>query len=69
MHRFLELNTGGMLTDDYRVHELPDACTYIVFDQINRDLMGLSQLRAKSEEFNLGLSFHSVNIRLLPGVW
>ena len=58
-----------MLTDDYRFHALPDACTYIVFDQINRDVMGVSQLRAKSEEFNLGLSFHSVNIRLLPGVW
>lgn len=69
VHRFLELNTGGMLTDDYRFHALPDACTYIVFDQINRDVMGVSQLRAKSEEFNLGLSFHSVNIRLLPGVW
>jgi AraC-like DNA-binding protein len=69
VHRFLDLNTHGALAEDYRFHALPDACTYIVFDQLNRKVAGVSRLRAQSEEFNLGTTFHFINIRLLPGVW
>ncbi|WP_417242010.1 helix-turn-helix domain-containing protein [Celeribacter sp.] len=69
VHRFLELKTDGALPDDYRFHALPDACTYVVFDQLNDKITGVSKLRAASEEFNLGRSFHFVNIRFLPGVW
>lgn len=69
VHRFLDLRTDGDLADDYRFHALPDACTYIVFDQQNPDIAGVTKLRASSEELNLGRSFHFVNIRLLPGVW
>ena len=69
VHRFLELTTDGVLTDDYRFHALPDACTYIVFDQLNPDIAGVTKLRASSEELNLGRAFHYVNIRFLPGVW
>lgn len=69
VHRFLELKTEGTLSEDYRFHALPDACTYIVFDQLDRTITGVSKLRAKSEEFNLGRRFHFLNIRFLPGVW
>lgn len=69
VHRFLQLNTTGPLEQDYRFHALPDACSYLVFDQLNPQITGVSKLRATSEEFNLGRSFHFVNIRLLPGVW
>lgn len=69
VHRFLELKTDGDLADEYRFHALPDACAYVVFDQVNRGVTGISKLRAESEEFNLGKSFHFVNIRFLPGVW
>jgi AraC-like DNA-binding protein len=69
VHRFLELRTDGILEDDYRFHALPDACTYIIFDQANVDVCGITKLRASSEELNLGRSFHYINIRLLPGVW
>jgi len=69
VHRFLDLRTEDALPQEYRFHALPDACTYIVFDQLNRDVTGVSKLRAISEEFNLGTRFHFVNIRLLPGVW
>ena len=69
VHRFLELKTDGTLPEDYRFHALPDACAYIVFDQLNRSITGVSKLRAGSEEFNLGRTFHYVNIRFLPGVW
>lgn len=69
VHRFLELNTAGTLAEDYRFHALPDGCVYIVFDQLDRRVMGVSQLRARSEEFNLGRRFHFINIRFMPGVW
>ena len=69
VHRFLELKTDGTLTDDYRFHALPDACTYIVFDQLDTKIAGVTKLRASSEELNLGKAFHYINIRFLPGVW
>ena len=69
VHRFLELKTDGVLTDDYCFHALPDACTYLVFDQQHPNITGISRLRAASQEFNLGRSFHFINIRFLPGVW
>ena len=69
VHRFLELKTTQALPQDYRFHALPDACAYVVFDQNDRGITGVSKLRATSEEFNLGRSFHFVNIRFLPGVW
>jgi AraC-like DNA-binding protein len=69
VHRYLELKTDGVLGQDYRFHALPDACSYIVFDQLDARITGVSKLRAASEEFNLGRQFHFVNIRFLPGVW
>ena len=69
VHRFLELKTDGPLTADYRFHALPDACTYVVFDQLDPRIAGLTKLRATSEELNLGRRFHYINIRFLPGVW
>ncbi len=69
VHRYLELKTAGTLSEDYRFHALPDACSYIVFDQLDPTITGASKLRAQSEEFNLGRAFHFVNIRFLPGVW
>lgn len=69
VHRFLELKTDGDLPEDYRFHALPDGCTYLIFNQLDRGITGVSQLRAASEEFNLGRRFHFVNVRFLPGVW
>lgn len=69
VHRFLELKTDGTLAGDYRFHALPDACTYVVFDQLNTKVAGTTRLRASSEELNLGTRFHYINIRFLPGVW
>lgn len=69
VHRYLELKTDGALPDDYRFHALPDACTYVVFDQLNVNIAGTTRLRASSEELNLGKRFHYINIRFLPGVW
>ncbi|MGP6087176.1 helix-turn-helix domain-containing protein [Antarctobacter jejuensis] len=69
VHRYLELKTQGPLSQDYRFHALPDACTYMVFDQSDARIAGVTRLRASSEELSLGREFHFVNIRFLPGVW
>lgn len=69
VHRYLELCTDGALPEAYRFHALPDACVYVVFDQLNRTITGAARLDAQSAEFNLGQAFHFVNIRFLPGVW
>jgi AraC-like DNA-binding protein len=69
VHRFLELKTPEPLAADYRFHALPDACTYIIFNQLDPEIAGVAKLRTSSEEFNLGTWFHYVNIRFFPGVW
>jgi len=69
VHRYLALRTKAELPQDYRFHALPDACTYLVFDQTRPDIAGVTKLSASSEELNLGKSFHFVNVRFLPGVW
>ena len=69
VHRFIELKTNGVLEEDYRFHALPDACIYIVFDQLDPQVTGVTTLRATSEELNLGRQFHFLNIRFLPGVF
>ncbi|WP_299739854.1 AraC family transcriptional regulator [uncultured Roseobacter sp.] len=69
VHRFLDLKTQVPLEEDYRFHALPDACTYVILDQLNPKVAGVTRLRASSKELNLGRSFHFINIRFLPGVW
>lgn len=69
VHRFLELRTQTPLSHEYRFHALPDACTYMIFDQLDPKVVGITTLRASSEELNLGKMFHFINIRFLPGVW
>lgn len=69
VHRFLQIHTTAPLAEAYRFHALPDACTYIVFDQCNASTAGVTRLRASSEELKLATTFHYVNIRFLPGVW
>lgn len=69
VHRILEIKSHSSLADDYRFHALPDACTYIVFDQLDAKIAGVTRLQASSEELNLGNAFHYINIRFLPGVW
>lgn len=69
VHRFLELRTQTPLSKEYRFHALPDACTYVVLDQLDRNIAGVTRLRASSHELNLGKEFHFTNIRFLPGVW
>lgn len=69
VHRFVHLSTNAPLAEDYRFHALPDACSYLVFDQLHPGVAGATRLCHVSEEFNLGRAFHFANVRLFPGVW
>lgn len=69
VHRFVTLRSGSQLASDYRFHALPDACTYVIFDQRDPRICGITRLRATSHELNLGREFHFTNVRLLPGTW
>ncbi|KAJ55936.1 transcriptional regulator [Actibacterium mucosum KCTC 23349] len=69
VHRALRVQTRAPLATDYRFHALPDACAYVVLNQRDPAIAGVTRLRASSEELNLGRDFHFVNMRLLPGVW
>ena len=57
VHRFVALRTLSDLPEDYRFHALPDACTYVILDQHNPRIAGVTRLQASSEELNLGRSF------------
>lgn len=69
VHRYIELKTQAPLSRGYRFHALPDACTYLVFDQRDPNIAGVTRLGCTAQEFCLGTSFHYANIRLMPGVW
>jgi AraC-like DNA-binding protein len=69
VHCFWELKTDGKLNNDFKLHALPDACTNILFNQINTDIAGVTALRTKFEVLNLGKEFNYVGIQFLPGVW
>ncbi len=66
---FWELKTERVLTDDFLLHALPDACVNILFNQVDTNIAGVTALRTTFEVLNLGKTFHYVGIQLLPGVW
>jgi AraC-like DNA-binding protein len=69
VHCFWELKTICDLPEDFSYHALPDACTNILFDQVETNIAGVTALRTTAEVLNLGKSFHYVGIQLYPGVW
>lgn len=69
VHCFWELKTDSVLTDDFCLHALPDACVNILFNQIDTKIAGITQLITTSEVLNLGKMFHYVGIQFFPGVW
>ncbi|AYW45536.1 helix-turn-helix domain-containing protein [Tetragenococcus koreensis] len=69
VHRFSEIKTNVPLDEEYLHHALPDACTYLIFDQLDVKIAGVTNLYTISEELNLGKEFHYVWVRFLPGVW
>jgi AraC-like DNA-binding protein len=69
VHCFWELKTETVLTEDFLLHALPDACVNILFNQVDTHIAGVTALRTTFEVLNLGKAFHYVGIQFLPGVW
>ena len=69
VHCFWELKTDSELEDDFVLHALPDACVNILFNQLDLDIAGVTQLQTEHTTLNLGRSFHYVGIQFFPGVW
>lgn len=69
VHCFWQLKTDVELTDDFALHALPDACTNILFDQLDVRIAGVTALQTTHTTLNLGRRFHFVGIQFYPGVW
>jgi AraC-like DNA-binding protein len=69
VHCYWQLKTDSVLTEDFFLHAMPDACVNILFNQVDTQIAGVTALRTTYEMLNLGQSFHYVGIQLLPGVW
>lgn len=69
VHCFWELKTDTALSDNFRLHALPDACVNILFNQADTKIAGITALCTTYEVLNLSKTFHYVGIQLLPGVW
>ena len=69
VHCFWELKTERVLDEDFTLHALPDACTNLLFDQVDVTIAGVTALQTTHTELNLGTRFHYVGVQLYPGVW
>ena len=69
VHRYWELKTDHELPQDFLLHALPDACTNVLFDQLDPEIAGVTALQTTYLTLNLGRSFHFVGVQLYPGVW
>jgi AraC-like DNA-binding protein len=69
VHCFWELKTIALLTEDFHLQAIPDACVNILFNQVDTTIAGVTALRTTHEVLNLGKEFHYVGIQFLPGVW
>jgi AraC-like DNA-binding protein len=69
VHCFWELKTERMLTEDFCLHALPDACVNLLFNQADTKIAGVTKLRTTFEVLNLSKTFHYVGIQFFPGVW
>ena len=69
VHCLWELKTENLLAEDFQLHAVPDACVNILFNQLDKDIAGITALRTTFEVLTLGKTFHYAGIQLLPGVW
>ncbi len=69
VHCFWELKTDELLTDDFCLHVLPDACVNVLFNLKNINIAAITARHNTYTELNLGKDFHYVGIQLLPGTW
>lgn len=69
VHCFWEMKTKAPLKEAFTVHAIPDACTNILFNQQETHIAGITALKTRYTELNLGKDFNYAGIQLFPGVW
>jgi AraC-like DNA-binding protein len=69
VHCFWELRTETELPEDFTLHAVPDACVNIMFNQLDTQIAGVTQLHTTHTSLPLGREFHYAGIQLFPGVW
>lgn len=69
VHCYWQLKSDADLSDDFTLHALPDACTNVLFDQLDTRVAGVTALQTSHTVLNLGRRFHFVGIQFYPGVW
>jgi len=69
VHCFWELKSVAPLVEDFTLHAVPDACVNLLFNQLDPQIAGVTQLQTTPTALDLGRSFHFVGIQLFPGVW
>lgn len=69
VHCYWELKTDEHLEESFTLHALPDACTNILFDQLDTRIAGVTALQTTHTTLDLGTWFHFVGIQFYPGVW
>lgn len=69
VHCYWQIKTTLKLTEDFKLHAVPDACVDIMFNQVNTKIAGVTALRTTYEVLNLGRDFHYIGIQFFPGVW
>jgi len=69
VHSYWQIKTDADLDEDFVLHALPDACTNLLFDQLDVSIAGVTALQTTHMALNLGKRFHFVGIQFYPGVW
>lgn len=69
VHSFWELRTETVLTEDFSLHVLPDACVNILFNLFDTRIAAVTARQTTYVALNLGKTFHYAGIQFLPGVW
>lgn len=69
VHCFWEMRTVAELDEPFTLHAVPDACVNLLFNQLDTDIAGVTQLQTTHTTLGLGTTFHYAGIQLYPGVW
>ncbi len=69
VHCYWELKTNNVLTEDFCLHVLPDACVNVLLNPLDPRIAAVTARETTYVVLNLGKEFHYVGIQFLPGIW
>src|SRR5688572_15942283 len=69
VHCYWEMKTAAVLSEDFSLHVIPDACVNLLFNLVEPKIAAVTMRQTTYVVLNLGKSFHYAGIQFLPGVW